>query len=350
MKSFKVLLLAAIFLCSSVVIAGAYEKSSSASTTQAKSDSKVSTKKAVLNISGMEHGCCASKVKSALSQCQGVKCCNINYQTGTAEVEFTDAAVSEEKLIEAVDRCGFKASLANVETLEPAEKTTASSKNKAITQKAFLNVSGMTCSGCVPEVKSALTKVNGVKECKVSWKEGKAEVVFSGDQTNANDLVKAVNKTGFKATLANVESLEPAEDEDNDSDESGDIEDNDEAPKQMVVKDNETFKATNYVCEDCGFRQAKAGNCPMDGTKLSKVTEKHTFVCEECDYAQAKAGVCPAHKTALVEYSVKYQCPACKMVYETAGTCSMCNKKLEMRTDKPVTTSKQMMSKEKVTY
>src|SRR3990170_3790037 len=73
MKSFKVLLLAAIFLCSSVVIAGACENKFETSTTQAQCDHQVCNKKAALSTSDKEHNCCASKVKSASSHCEGVK-------------------------------------------------------------------------------------------------------------------------------------------------------------------------------------------------------------------------------------------------------------------------------------
>jgi len=372
MKSFKVLLLAAIFLCSSVVIAGACESHSKTSTTQASAcekksetsaakaggcgnkfetsttqasngNTKISNKKAVFNVSGMDAGCCAAKVQSALTSAEGVKSCNVNMKTGKCEVEFNDKQTSAANLLTAVDKCGFKASLANVETLEPAQKATSGkSKEEAMTQKAVLNVSGMTCDGCASQVKSALTKVNGVKDCNVNWKEGKAEVEFSGDPSNAGDLVKAVNKTGFKASLANVESVEPADD--------GEDADYDAEDKEMVVKDNQTFKATGYACEDCGFRQAKAGSCPVHDVKLNKVSERHTFVCEECDYAQAKAGSCPGHKTALVEYSVEFECPACHMDYAEAGMCSMCKKQLQMVTDEPFSSGKQMTKKEKATY
>ncbi len=341
MKSFKVLLLAAIFWCSSVVIVGACENKSTTSTAQASSDTKVSNKKAVFNVSGMDSGCCAGKVQCALTSAEGVKSCNVNKKTGKLEVEFNDEQISTENLLTAVDKCGFKASLANVENLEPAQKA-SSDKNEAITQKAVLNVSGMTCGGCASEVKSALMKVDGVQECKVSWKDGKAEVGFCCDPAKAGDLVKAVNKTGFKASLANVESVEPADDVED--------ADYDSEDKEMVVKDNQTFKATSYACDDCGYRQAKAGSCPVHDTKLIKTSERHTFVCEECDYAQAKAGTCPGHKTALVEYSVEYECPACHMDYAAAGMCSMCKKQLQMVTDKPVASGKQMTSKEKATY
>ncbi len=314
--------------------------SSKSSLTSANADacSKACTKKAVLSISGMGDGCCASKVKSALSHCQGVKSCNINYKAGTAEVEFTNPAITEEKLIETVDRCGFKASLTDVKVINASAEEATPTEADTPTQKAVLKVSGMTCGGCASEVKSALTKVEGVKECKVSWKEGKAEVGFTGDQAKANELVKAVNKTGFKASLASVETITLVEEE---------TEAEETAPrKQMVLKDKETFKATSYVCEDCGYRQAKGGKCPSGNCKLTKVSERHTYVCEQCDYAQAKPGVCPGHKTDLVEYSVQYECPACKMVYEKAGTCTMCNKKLQAVTDEPVKTGKQVMQEE----
>ncbi len=350
MKSLKVLLLAAIFLCSMFLIAGACEKNAKTSTAQAQCDHQDCCKKANLTSSDKEHCCAALKASSASSHCEG-KESNLTMKAGACEKKLDGSQTSATNLTATAEKCCAKASLTSAEEITPAEEPTPQKSDGTVNQKAVLNVSGMTCGGCASEVKSALMKVDGVKECKVSWKDGKAEVGFCCDPSKAQSLVKAVNKIGFKASLASVQTMAQIEDEDaEDADDSDDGEDIDVAPKQMVVKDKETFKATSYVCENCGYQQAKAGSCPMDKTKLSKVTERHTFVCEECDYAQAKPGSCPGHKTALVEYSVKYECPACKMVYAEPGMCSMCKKQLQMMTDKPVATGKQMISKEKSTY
>src|SRR5574341_768586 len=341
MKSLKILLLAAIFLCSMALVAGACEKNAKTTAAQAQCDHQDCCKKANLTSSDKEHCCPALKASSASSHCEG-KESNLSMKAGACEKKFDDSQTSATHLTATADKCCAKASLTSVEEITPAEEHKSQKTDAAVNQKAILNVSGMTCGGCASEVKSALMKVDGVKECKVSWKDGKAEVGFCCDPSKAQSLVKAVNKTGFKASLASVEAVEPADIE------SEDLEK--EARTEMVLPDKQIFKTTSYVCENCDYRQAKAGSCPMDKNKLTKVSERHTYVCEECDYAQAKPGTCPGHKTALVEYSVKYECPACHMVYDEPGVCSMCKKQLQMMTNQPVSTGKQMMSKEKSTY
>jgi len=62
-----------------------------------------------------------------------------------------------------------------------------------------IKVSGMTCSACSVSVKSALSKVKGVKSAEVSHEKGLATVVYEDTQTNQQRLREAINKTGFKA-------------------------------------------------------------------------------------------------------------------------------------------------------
>ncbi len=62
-----------------------------------------------------------------------------------------------------------------------------------------IKVSGMTCGSCAVAVKSALTKVKGVKSADVSYEKGRATVVYDDTQTNEQQLRDAINKTGFKA-------------------------------------------------------------------------------------------------------------------------------------------------------
>lgn len=65
--------------------------------------------------------------------------------------------------------------------------------------KAEIKVSGMTCGACAVSVKSALTRVKGVKSADVSSDKGLATVVYDDEQTNEQQLREAINRTGFKA-------------------------------------------------------------------------------------------------------------------------------------------------------
>ena len=62
-----------------------------------------------------------------------------------------------------------------------------------------IKVSGMTCGACAISVRSALTKVKGVKSADVSNEKGLATVVYDDGLVTKQQLLDAVNKTGFKA-------------------------------------------------------------------------------------------------------------------------------------------------------
>ncbi len=67
----------------------------------------------------------------------------------------------------------------------------------------ILDISGMTCSSCVAKVEKALKNVDGVKEVSVNFASEKAKVVY--ENLNSQDLLKAVDKVGFKASLKKTE-------------------------------------------------------------------------------------------------------------------------------------------------
>lgn len=65
-----------------------------------------------------------------------------------------------------------------------------------------LKVTGMTCGGCAAAVKSAAKKVGGVKDAKVSYEKGLAEVTYDPAKTSPNAIAQAITKrSGFKAEV-----------------------------------------------------------------------------------------------------------------------------------------------------
>ena len=69
-----------------------------------------------------------------------------------------------------------------------------------ILQEITLNVEGMTCGGCEYKVKRALLKLEGVTQAKADHKKGEASVSFIQGKVTENQLVEAVNSSGYKAT------------------------------------------------------------------------------------------------------------------------------------------------------
>lgn len=66
------------------------------------------TEEVVLNIKGMTCGGCASKVKGALSACEGVTDAQVSHKDGKAVVHIEDEKASVDDLIKAVKDLGYK--------------------------------------------------------------------------------------------------------------------------------------------------------------------------------------------------------------------------------------------------
>jgi len=72
----------------------------------------------------------------------------------------------------------------------------------ANTAKAVLDVQGMSCSGCIYQIKSGLAGINGISDVLVDLSSGRVEVFY--DRTQVTDLEKiasAITAVGYPATL-----------------------------------------------------------------------------------------------------------------------------------------------------
>jgi len=63
------------------------------------------------------------------------------------------------------------------------------------------NVEGMTCPSCSVAVRTALKKVDGVKDAKVSVSEKRATVDYDPRKATPQQMVDAVNNLGYRASL-----------------------------------------------------------------------------------------------------------------------------------------------------
>ena len=64
-----------------------------------------------------------------------------------------------------------------------------------------LAVEGMNCGHCVMSVTKALEGVNGVKKAKVNLAKHEAIVTLDNDDVKTEDMIKAVEEAGFKASV-----------------------------------------------------------------------------------------------------------------------------------------------------
>lgn len=77
----------------------------------------------------------------------------------------------------------------------PADQTSPTSASMSF------NVDGMTCPSCSVAVRTALKKVDGVKDAKVSVSDKRATVDYDPRKATPQQMVDAVNNLGYRASL-----------------------------------------------------------------------------------------------------------------------------------------------------
>jgi copper chaperone CopZ len=68
-------------------------------------------------------------------------------------------------------------------------------------QRVVIPVEGMSCVTCEVAVRSALKRVNGVASAHVSVATKNATVDYDPAKTNPDQIVAAINSTGYRASL-----------------------------------------------------------------------------------------------------------------------------------------------------
>ncbi len=68
-------------------------------------------------------------------------------------------------------------------------------------QTVTLDVPGMTCAACPITVKTALKRVEGVREVDVSFLQREARVTFEDTQTTVTRLTEATANAGYPSSL-----------------------------------------------------------------------------------------------------------------------------------------------------
>lgn len=69
-------------------------------------------------------------------------------------------------------------------------------------EQVTLEVSGMTCQGCVRSVKRVLEAVPGVASAEVSLERNQAVIALDAARTDAARLAEAVTAAGYSARPA----------------------------------------------------------------------------------------------------------------------------------------------------
>lgn len=132
-----------------------------------------------LNITGMTCAACANRIEKTLTKVPGVEKANVNFATEKASVTYNPVESSVEDVISKVIKTGYG-----------VQK-----------EKIQLKIIGMTCAACAIRIEKALTKVEGVTVATVNLATEKASVEFIPGNTNSDQIITAVKRAGYDATV-----------------------------------------------------------------------------------------------------------------------------------------------------
>jgi mercuric ion transport protein len=82
--------------------------------------------------------------------------------------------------------------------------------NESTIYDVSLAVEGMTCTGCEEGIKHAAMELPGVLSATADYHAGKATVKFDKSTSSKEDIIAAINATGYKVVSSTVEISSPA--------------------------------------------------------------------------------------------------------------------------------------------
>lgn len=68
--------------------------------------------------------------------------------------------------------------------------------------KTILRSDELSCPSCVSNIESTLNNIDGVEQAKVHFNTGRIEVEHNADTISEQDLIDAVQDTGYAAKVS----------------------------------------------------------------------------------------------------------------------------------------------------
>lgn len=184
----------------------------------------------VLSVEGMTCNSCVKLIESTMIQVAGVQAIKVSLQFKEAFIEYKQSVVKPATLAESIYDMGFDAtvaatfgpassahsagpllhdhprpSLIHGTPLNPDEATPLSAHPIVV-----IDVEGMTCSSCVQNIESNISKERGVVSIKVSLQAKNAAITFDESLTTPKKLADAIDELGFETKLIGNNLVSPA--------------------------------------------------------------------------------------------------------------------------------------------
>jgi len=146
----------------------------------------MASEKIDIDVQEMTCASCSSRVERSLNKAEGVIEATVNLLGEKATIEFDKEKTNPIDLVEVIKNTGFKVPM----------------------ETSVLLVDGMTCSACSARVEKVLGQVPGVDSVNVNLSTNKATVEYPSGVVRENTLIKAVEKSGYKAEVEVEQDLD----------------------------------------------------------------------------------------------------------------------------------------------
>ncbi|KAK5073377.1 Cu(2+)-transporting P-type ATPase [Exophiala xenobiotica] len=159
-----------------------------------------------LKVDGMTCGACTSSLEAGFKDVEGVKSMSVSLLAGRAVIEHDPATISTEKLAEIVGDRGFDAEVLETKEL-PAAGQSGPAEPSVISDvyTTTVSIEGMTCGACTSAVEGAFKNRPGMVKFNISLLAGRAVIQHKPEQLTADQIVEAIDDSGFDAKLVSSE-------------------------------------------------------------------------------------------------------------------------------------------------
>ncbi|MEO2075631.1 MAG: heavy metal translocating P-type ATPase [Bacillus sp. (in: firmicutes)] len=138
-----------------------------------------STKEVQLPITGMTCAACAIRIEKGLNKLEGVETANVNLALEKATIKYDPVVTNVTDFTKKVNDLGYG----------------------VLSEKVELDLIGMTCAACATRIEKGLNKLDGVNKATVNFALETAIVGFNPSQITIQEMIKCVEKLGYKAKV-----------------------------------------------------------------------------------------------------------------------------------------------------
>lgn len=173
------------------------------------------------SVGGMDCGSCAAKIETALSRLPGVADVKVSVARERLNLSLAESKTSVEKIEDTLRKLGFKPALLPQEKVSRAKVEAdhhghghedhdhsscgghhADTGASADSSNALtFSVGGMDCGSCAAKIETALSRLPGVADVKVSVARERLNLSLAESKTPVEKIEDTLRKLGFKPAL-----------------------------------------------------------------------------------------------------------------------------------------------------